>query len=219
MKFLLLIFSLIFVNCATHMPMSETTVLSSKKVVLEDNGMSSQGLIMNDDGEFSKRATSNEKEYLPTIAVSLFKNFYLDKEDLSKGAISLSFGKGFGTDFTIKVIGPIYVSGGVSLPENYFISTPLRLFENNTIGISISPVYRQQGINFYRDTSFNIFRTFTPDGYDNYNSIGLKSNILLVPYSVISSMERSFISFKIESGKFLELDDYYVSIGASFGVF
>jgi len=216
MRLTLILISVLFTACATHAPMSQTIVLSSKKKSISTKGLSSKFTMPSDGGELSNQPEENERTYKNNLGINYFKTFLIDDSASSNGAISLSLGKATGVDVTFKIIEPIFISGGVSFPENFFFSMPIRLVETEIFGISIAPVFRQESFHF-EEENFNYYKFIIPDGYKNFKLLGSKVHFLSVPYTIIEDYDRGFMSLILEGGVFLDIDDYYLSVGFSFG--
>ncbi|HCI70801.1 MAG TPA: hypothetical protein DF712_22250 [Balneola sp.] len=198
--------------------MSEVTMFSANKKYEKAGGVSISGLGADKSGELASQGEASMREYQPSFGFSYFRNFFIyDPVQTNKGAVSLSIGKSTGMDATVQIFRPIYFTAAASMPKNLMGSVLFRITDEDWGGVSIGPVIRQQSFNFKEDESFNIYAPVLPDGHENFGLIGIRSSLIFTPQSFSMPWSDSFVLITLEGGRFMDLNDNYLSISVTFG--
>ncbi|HAW80053.1 MAG TPA: hypothetical protein DCX27_10310 [Balneola sp.] len=103
------------------------------------------------------------------------------------------------------------------MPKNLMGSVLFRITDEDWGGVSIGPVIRQQSFNFKEDESFNIYAPVLPDGHENFGLIGIRSSLIFTPQSFSMPWSDSFVLITLEGGRFMDLNDNYLSVSVTFG--
>ncbi len=171
-----------------------------------------------DEDELFQKDSENETTIQEPIGVSYFRTFFLGDSLDHFAAISISLGTGSGFDITTKVFKSVYLLGSVSYPTNTEIGIPLKLVHNSKIGLSITPIHRNQAVYFKENSSCNYtFCNFQSSSVNTFSSLGVRTNFLFFYKDQDLHNKQNSISIKLEAGRFLDIRSMYFSFGLRIG--
>ena len=222
-----------FLNCATHAPMSEMVMFSPKKVK-PDNSVSGDTLFYSRlsfalgyelrsldeerveiyaDEKFPKYEDGGEASYTSAIAFSL--HAILMSRDQSGFALNISMIPTAGIDATFKIIDKQYLTLGYTVYGGEQVIFQRRLVYNNDAGLAAGFFYEHtwQG---YDDESIDYpLCEIGPEEVFYLKTVGARVS----GFFHDGSKNRTFVKGNLKIGYVLELEEPYVGIGCSVGVF